>query len=205
MLRKFLETCTTISWKQPLNVEFIELTLLPVFKDVAFRHKFEATWENVPHYFAFMNSKIKPTKDHLKSLPIGFTIGQLKPEHAALVNRYWKYYDPNGEALIRFQIQHLPSVCIYNEKGEPVSWISTMIDGSLAIGYTIPEYRRMGLYNIGLNEMTFRQNQMKSVSFGYVETGNTPSLKATSKTSTFWQEAITWVRFAPIQFVQSKL
>jgi hypothetical protein len=62
-------------------------------------------------------------------------MGQLQPKHASLVMSFWEYAeDKRTEARIRYQIEHLPSVCIYNDKNEPVCWVITNIDGSGGIG-----------------------------------------------------------------------
>ena len=72
-------------------------------------------------------------------LPAGCSLGTLRPEHAQLVSSCWEYGGNKMDARIRFMIEHLPSVCIFNERGEPVSWINTYLDGSAGIGkQTVP-------------------------------------------------------------------
>ena len=69
--------------------------------------------------------------DLIKSLPEGYTINFLKPEHAELVSSCWKFDGTkSADAHLRYMIEHLPNICTYNERGEPVSWNTIHLDGS---------------------------------------------------------------------------
>ena len=62
-------------------------------------------------------------------------MGQLKPYHASLVNTSWEHGGSKEEEdRIQAQICVLPSICIYNGKGEPVSWNNWNFNGSSGIG-----------------------------------------------------------------------
>jgi hypothetical protein len=70
-----------------------------------------------------------------RHLPAGFTIGKLRPEHAHIVNAVWSLGGTDStEVLIKHLVERLPSVCIYNEDGAPVSWSAMWLDGSSAMG-----------------------------------------------------------------------
>lgn len=130
-----------------------------------------------------------------RKLPQGFSMGKLWPKHASLVNSCWEFGNTiSTEARIRYQIERLPTVCIYNEKEEPVSWHTVHIDGSGAIGYTLPAYRKMGLYSINMAELTFQRNQMNFPNFSYIREGNVAALKASSM-ETIWPQNIIFVKY----------
>ena len=94
-------------------------------------------------------------KEYINNLPTGFTLGSLRPEHAELILQHLEYYHRlTAEELagmfeeVKYTIFRIISACIFNNKGEPVSWVLHKIDGSVGMSHTLHEYRNLGLYTI---------------------------------------------------------
>ncbi|XP_030077007.1 putative glycine N-acyltransferase-like protein 1B [Microcaecilia unicolor] len=75
-----------------------------------------------------------------------FRISPLNISHAELVNNNWGF-GGNEQSLKYIQrcIQHLPNLCVMDENEHPVSWTVMEESGEIRMGYTLPEYRRMGI------------------------------------------------------------
>jgi hypothetical protein len=98
-----------------------------------------------------------------RRLPGGYRMGHLQPQHAALVNDMWEFGgDTLTEARIRYQIEHLPSICIYNEQDEPVSWNVLQITGFAGMG-------KMNRFNPFTSMGDFKQHITMNVSYSGVK------------------------------------
>ena len=72
---------------------------------------------------------------YFRDLPAGYTLSEVRPHHASLVDSTWAFGGTaTSKAKIKYQIERLPSACVYNDKGEPVCWIISHFNGSGSIG-----------------------------------------------------------------------
>uniref|UniRef100_W5MJK7 Glycine N-acyltransferase-like protein n=1 Tax=Lepisosteus oculatus TaxID=7918 RepID=W5MJK7_LEPOC len=72
-------------------------------------------------------------------------ISSLQVSHAELVLKPFAYSGNNLTlSHVRSCIQHLPSACILNDSGNPVSWCFSDELCEMRMGFTLPEYRRTG-------------------------------------------------------------
>ena len=116
------------------------------------------------------------------------TLGPLRLEHAALVQRHSsspRRHDDVDERLayIRDIIKHNPSACAYDvSSGRPLSWALVQHEGSGGHGYTVPEVRGQQMYGLvgaylGQQAMTAGYTHM----FAYGALANSNIKKATDK------------------------
>lgn len=83
------------------------------------------------------------------SLPEGYTMGILKPEHSVYISQYWKYFDnwDNKVSYLRACIQNYPSAAVFAIDNDelPVSWALMYHVQELGFLYTLETHRRKGL------------------------------------------------------------
>lgn len=106
-------------------------------------------------------------------------ISSLRVTHAEIVNRSVKYGGSEHSLnYIKTCIQHLPSCCILDDNGSPISW--ALLDESCAIrmGFTFPEYRRVGYMKVVLATLARKVHMMGFPVHLSVEENNTASLHA---------------------------
>ncbi|XP_077993885.1 uncharacterized protein LOC144447680 [Glandiceps talaboti] len=109
-------------------------------------------------YRSYMRTLDKDTlasyKQQAYTLPKGYTIAPLRPEHASLVASKTAYCSPTTVPLVRKMIEEFPSFAIYApNQDEPVSWSMLHEHGSPGFGYTQPEYRNRKFAKIIGKEM----------------------------------------------------
>ncbi|MGH0116395.1 UNVERIFIED_CONTAM: hypothetical protein FKN15_035699, partial [Acipenser sinensis] len=106
-------------------------------------------------------------------------ISSLRVTHAEIVNQSVKY-GGNEHSLnyIKTCIQNLPSCCILDDNGSPISW--ALLDESCAIrmGFTFPEYRRVGYMKVVLATLARKVHMMGFPVHLRVEENNTAALRA---------------------------
>lgn len=86
------------------------------------------------------------TKENISQIPIpdGFTVTTLKQEYAEIVVQEWPYSGTFSDCKewICDMIQQFPSVCIENERGDPIAWGVQQDYGCIGMLHVVPEYRR---------------------------------------------------------------
>ncbi len=116
-------------------------------------------------------------------LPKGFEFSSLMAEDVKTVANFWDYdYFPDKLAYLQWLIEHLPSSCIRDSIGKPVSWNLEYQFGAGAAWFTLPEYRRTGLTQLLIPYAHVIHHQRSSVPrFGGTELENARSKKAAAK------------------------
>ena len=81
--------------------------------------------------------------------PEGYTIRELKPEHAKFAAQHWNYFNdwPNKTAMFDECIQRFGSAAAFSDEDDtqPVSWIMQYAFSELGPLLTINDHRRKGL------------------------------------------------------------
>ncbi|XP_035683391.1 glycine N-acyltransferase-like protein 3 [Branchiostoma floridae] len=118
------------------------------------------------------------------------SVGPLRPEHSQLVSRTWLHGNtPEAEKYIHYQISTFPSACVYDEEGNPVSWILFNYYGSQGVGYTLPEHRGKGYFQLASKYLISTCLQKGFVPFLFIEDYNEPSRIIHKKLGYSWVEA----------------
>uniref|UniRef100_W5LVC0 Glycine N-acyltransferase-like protein n=1 Tax=Lepisosteus oculatus TaxID=7918 RepID=W5LVC0_LEPOC len=104
-------------------------------------------------------------------------ISSLKVSHAELVA---KQFDFGGSDLIlnhvRSCIQHLPSACILDDSGNPVSWCFSDELCEMRMAFTLPEYRRTGHMKTALTALIKQIHAMGFPVYAHVSEENTTAI-----------------------------
>ncbi|XP_006860675.1 PREDICTED: glycine N-acyltransferase-like protein 3 [Chrysochloris asiatica] len=140
--RHLLEERDVINWDQVFQIQGLQSDLYDVSKAVANSKKLNVKLTSSrPVHFAPV-STLPDINSLMGSLP---RITYLSVADADLLNRTWSR--GGNEQCLRYianLISCFPSVCIRDERGNPVSWSITDQFATMCHGYTMPEHRRKG-------------------------------------------------------------
>ncbi|XP_069083544.1 glycine N-acyltransferase-like [Pleurodeles waltl] len=162
-LRMILENSNLINWNQLLMLESLQQYLEPVIMSIAkskglklekqqcllfVRDIHLGVYESSPK----VNSEEKlapPTRSQLaaRDEQSEFQCSPVSDAEAELVNAFW--INTGHEASLKFtrqRIQHLPSLCMRDPGGRPISWCIMDQNSEIRMAYTLPEYRCKGLF-----------------------------------------------------------
>ncbi|XP_069086117.1 glycine N-acyltransferase-like [Pleurodeles waltl] len=160
-LRAMLRTSNVINWNQCLQIEGLQQYLDPVIMSIAESKGLEVerdkallfvrdihlgVSEESPHV-TMMEKAAAQTSSHLKGRDKqpAFPCSPVSAADAELVNAAW--VKGGTEASLRFVhrcISKLPSLCIRDSEGKPISWYVMDQKAELRMAYTVPYYRCQG-------------------------------------------------------------
>lgn len=142
---------------------------------------------NNPCYNFYVPNGLKSKKIMEKiSLPAGFSIGSIELKDAEVVNSTWQFGSPEMLLVIRENILHLPSVCIYHDSN-PISFEMVGLHGQLNSQYTFPKYRNQGLGGIVEKTIIGKCSDQGIQVVKSVEITNELVVKRSSKSGGLWK------------------
>ncbi|XP_027751295.1 glycine N-acyltransferase-like protein 3 [Empidonax traillii] len=87
-------------------------------------------------------------------LPPGLRLAPVSPSHVPLLNATWALGgNARSREFLLGLVRTLPSACLLDPRGRPVSWSLLDAQGCLRHGYTVPAWRGRGLTGITLGAM----------------------------------------------------
>ncbi|XP_054655092.1 glycine N-acyltransferase-like protein 3 isoform X2 [Dunckerocampus dactyliophorus] len=176
ILKKMLLEKDLFDWSDPFILGGYDHSHTPMLKEVSSSRQVSYKPTTTAHllYLPDRSHLITPAFDsELES-----RISSLIPSNVDLVNQTWKFGgNEQGYNRIKFQVSNLPSCCITDDQGQPVSWI--LVYEYLAIGmlYTLPEHRQKGYAKAVVHTMAQRLLDQGYPVFCYIEVENTVSYK----------------------------
>ncbi|XP_003803573.1 glycine N-acyltransferase-like protein 3 [Otolemur garnettii] len=140
--RQLLEEHDVINWDQVFQIQGLQSELYDVSKAVASSKQLDI---KLTSFKAVRFSPVStlPDTSFLKGSSPRLTC--LSVTDADLLNRTWSR--GGNEQCLRYiasLIACFPSVCVRDDKGNPVSWSITDQFSTMCHGYTLPEHRRKG-------------------------------------------------------------
>ncbi|XP_007523363.1 glycine N-acyltransferase-like protein 3 [Erinaceus europaeus] len=138
-----LEECDAINWDQIFQIQGLQSELCDVSRAVASSKQLNVKLTSFKAVYLPPISVQPDTSHLLSSRPPRLTY--LSVADADLLNRTWSR--GGNEQCLRYiakLISCFPSVCIRDDKGNPVSWSLTDQFATMCHGYTLPEHRRKG-------------------------------------------------------------
>ncbi|KFO21391.1 glycine N-acyltransferase-like protein 3 [Fukomys damarensis] len=140
--QQLLEERDVVNWDQVFQVQGLQSELYEVSKAVAISKQLDV---KLASFKAVRFSPVSslPDTSFLMSSPPRLT--QLSVADADLLNRTWSR--GGSEQCLRYiasLISCFPSVCVRDDKGDPVSWAITDQFATMCHGYTLPDHRRKG-------------------------------------------------------------
>ncbi|XP_078531990.1 glycine N-phenylacetyltransferase-like [Lissotriton helveticus] len=163
-LRKILKTTDVVEWNQTLQIQGLQLSLDEVIRSIAAIKKLRVDTAIRRLYVKeeslqrCHSSGYHAASEKKASSPIVlqsgksgerhvFNFSRACASHAELLNKGWGF-GGNEKSLRYIQccIRLLPSACLLDGAGNPASLGLMDQSAELRMGYTIPEYRRIGLF-----------------------------------------------------------
>ncbi|KAM9477481.1 glycine N-acyltransferase-like [Clarias gariepinus] len=137
-LRNMLIRTDIFDWKQYLCLS-VDLRHMKMVKNVALNQGVRNIRNHMCHQMTLQDPS-KLTIERLRS-----QVSSLNESHVDLVNSNWKFgMGEFSERFTRDIIVNLPSFCVLDAEGRPVSWILTYPSGAMGMLYTQPEHRQKG-------------------------------------------------------------
>uniref|UniRef100_A0A2K5JYN6 Glycine N-acyltransferase-like protein n=1 Tax=Colobus angolensis palliatus TaxID=336983 RepID=A0A2K5JYN6_COLAP len=140
--RQLLEECDIFNWNQVFQIQGLQSELYDVSKAVANSKQFNVKLTSFKAVHLSPVSTLPDTSFLKGPFP---RLTYLSVAEADLLNRTWSR--GGNEQCLRYitnLIACFPSVCVWDEKGNPVSWSITDQFATICHGYTLPEHRRKG-------------------------------------------------------------
>uniref|UniRef100_A0A8C3UEC9 Glycine N-acyltransferase-like protein n=1 Tax=Catharus ustulatus TaxID=91951 RepID=A0A8C3UEC9_CATUS len=120
-------------------------------------------------------------------MPPGLRLASVSPSHVPLLNATWALgRNARSRAFLLGLVQTLPSACVLDQRGRPVSWSLLDGQGCLRHGYTVPAWRGRGLTGIPLSMLGRDLHARGFPVYGAVLPQNTASLRGLQGVGPFW-------------------
>uniref|UniRef100_W5MJJ5 Glycine N-acyltransferase-like protein n=1 Tax=Lepisosteus oculatus TaxID=7918 RepID=W5MJJ5_LEPOC len=168
-LRAMLMDDRVIDWTQD-TIKGIPGSYCDLIKEVSTSSGMDV--KEIKHYSLMVHHNPESLL-HNESDPT-MKISSLKVSHAELVAKQFAY---SGNDLtlshVRSCIQHLPSACILDDSGNPVSWCLSDELCEMRMGFTLPEYRRTGYMKTVFTALIKQMHAMGFPVYAHVAEENT--------------------------------
>lgn len=112
-------------------------------------------------------------------MPPGLRLAPLSPCHIPLLNATWALGgNVRSRAFLLGLVRTLPSACLLDPRGRPVSWSLLDGQGCLRHGYTVPAWRGRGLTGLVMKVLGRELHARRFPIYCAVLPHNTASLRA---------------------------
>ncbi|KAM5327807.1 glycine N-acyltransferase-like protein 3 isoform 2-T5 [Glossophaga mutica] len=172
--RRLLAESDVINWDQVFQIQGLQSELCDVTKAVASSRQLDVHLTS-SKAICFSPVSTLPDTSLLTSSPPRLT--HLSVADADLLNRTWSR--GGNEQCLRYianLISCFPSVCVRDDKGNPVSWSITDQFATMCHSYTLPEHRRKGYSQLVALTLARKLQSRGFPSQGNVLNDNTASI-----------------------------
>ncbi|XP_019636715.1 PREDICTED: glycine N-acyltransferase-like protein Keg1 isoform X2 [Branchiostoma belcheri] len=190
-LRQLL-TSTSVDWTKSLILIAFPLSGLSILREHLENQglPFPAAEDIHPCDTAYYLHKICPSLEKVDGTDDKVSVAPLQPEHSHLVSNTWRHGGtPESEERTHYHITTFPSACVYDQDGNPVSWILLNYYGSQGLGYTLPDNRGRGYFQLASKYLISTCLQKGYLPFLFIEDYNEPSRIIHRKLGYSWNEA----------------
>ncbi|XP_056008919.1 glycine N-acyltransferase-like protein 3 [Ostrea edulis] len=136
--------------------------------------------DNEPSPVAGIHNAYQVSMETWKKIevPTPFTVSTISEEHMEVILSQWKHKDGLSDARDYFTTMatSLESVCILNEKGQPVAWGFEQHYGAIGIVHVLPEYRRKKLGSAVVSLLSEKLLQKHDFVYSAIAADNTASI-----------------------------
>ncbi|XP_077985084.1 glycine N-acyltransferase-like [Glandiceps talaboti] len=147
-LKVLLQHPGVIDWtKSNISFSLIPISAVPVLVEVGRQHGFQSSIEEMYHTYTLANIDTI-YKVSTYEIPSNFSLGPLRSEHSSMLQTTWQYGAPPSMERFQKAIEYMPTLAIYNDKGNPVSWAVIKECGDVGLTYTAVEYQLQGFTSI---------------------------------------------------------
>ncbi|XP_045862760.1 glycine N-acyltransferase-like protein 3 isoform X2 [Meles meles] len=172
--QRLLEEHDVINWDQVFQIQGLQSELHDVSKAVANSKQLDVKLTSFKTVQVFPHPLLPDTSSLKGSAP---RLTYLSVADADLLNRTWSR--GGNEQCLRYimkLISCFPSVCVRDDKGNPVSWSLTDQFSTMCHGYTLPEHRRKGYSQLVALTLARKLQSQGFPCQGNVQDDNTASI-----------------------------
>ncbi|XP_078684835.1 glycine N-acyltransferase-like protein Keg1 [Branchiostoma floridae x Branchiostoma belcheri] len=182
---------TSVDWSKPLCVLGFPLNGLSILREHLEKQGVPCPSEHIhPCDTAYYLHKTCPSLENMTTTDNKVTIAPVKPEHSRLVSKTWKYGGtPQADEYLHYLISTFPSGCVYDQDGNPLSWILMSNNGLHGVGYTLPDHRGKGYFQLASRHLISVCLQKGYLPFLFIEDYNEHSRNIHRKLGYTWTEA----------------
>lgn len=196
-LKYFLQRPGLIDWTQPINFTGVPSDVIPVLSEVCRKHGGQITSKESRLMYAWS----RPTPPDMPAIPDGVTLSSLKPEHAKVLKSDWAKQSNADELEGYFKsvIEKFESSCLLDKNGRILAYICMQYNGSIAMIYVLPEFRKEGYFDILISDLTRKLLAKRDIAYGFIPFNDTSLINTSRKLGYEWvpQGNMTWTRFTP--------
>lgn len=196
-LKYFLQRPGLIDWSQPINFTGVPSDVIPVLSEVCRKHGGQITSKESRLMYAWS----RPTPPDMPTIPDGVTLSALKPEHAKVLKSDWAKQSNADEleGYFRSVIEKFESSCLLDKNGRILAYICMQYNGSIAMIYVLPEFRKEGYFDILVSDLTRKLLAKSDIAYGFIPSNDTSLINTSRKLGFEWvpQGNMTWTRFTP--------
>ncbi|XP_061171772.1 glycine N-acyltransferase-like [Saccostrea echinata] len=196
-LKYFLQRPGLISWNQPINFTGVPNDVVPVLSEVCRKHGGQITSKESRLMYAWSKS----TPPDMPKIPEGVTLSSLKSEHAKILQSDWAKQGNAVEVEGYFQsvIEKFESSCLLDHNGRILAYICMQYNGSIAMIYVLPEFRKEGYFDILVSDLTRKLLAKQDIAYGFIPFTDTSLINLSRELGFEWvpQGNMTWTRYTP--------
>lgn len=134
-------------------------------------------------------------------IPEGVLLSSLKPEHAKILKSDWTKQGNADELEGYFKsvIEKFESSCLLDNNGRILAYICMQYNGSIAMIYVLPEFRKEGYFDILVSDLTRKLLAKKDIAYGFIPFTDTSLINLSRELGFEWvpQGNMTWTRYTP--------
>ncbi|XP_078684874.1 glycine N-acyltransferase-like protein 3 [Branchiostoma floridae x Branchiostoma belcheri] len=182
---------TSLDWTKPLFIRGFPPKGLSILREHLEKQGVPCPSEHVhPCDIGYYLHKTCPSLESMTTTDNKVTIAPVKPEHSRLVSKSWKFGGtPAADEFLHYLVSTFPSACVYDQDGNPLSWILMDNSGIQVLGYTLPDHRGKGYYQLASRHLIGVCLENGYLPFGFIEDYNEHSRNIHRKLGYTWTEA----------------
>ncbi|XP_061427294.1 glycine N-acyltransferase-like protein [Lethenteron reissneri] len=193
----FANLWNVVEWKEPFMLEGVDADFQECINDMAAKKDVRVSRQSDYYYMATTN---EPDTLRIRKSELDLEMSTLNTSHVELVWNSWTHRgEPDSLSLIQACISKgLPNSSVLDGSGNPVAWLLTHLNGSIAFGYVKPDYRRKGLLHKCMAALLDKCHGDAPI-YGYVHEENTASLQFATEIgfSMLYGRRYVWVTIEP--------
>ena len=124
----------------------------------------------------------------------------LKKEHAAIITSDWNNRGSEEDMRSYFSsvIENFDSSCLVDDQDRLLAYVCMHYNGSMAMVYVRPEYRKEGYFHLLLSDLTRKILAKKDIAYGFIPINDTSLINLCREIGFEWvpQGNMTWSRYS---------
>ncbi|OWF41511.1 glycine N-acyltransferase-like [Mizuhopecten yessoensis] len=194
-LKYFVQRPDVIDWSKPAIFTGVPNDLVLLLTEMT--RKYKGTLSSCEPRFMYAWTKQSPPE--LPEVPKGLRLSTLGPEHVSIMSQGWEWSRTDIEGYFLSVVERFDSSCLLDEQGTLRAYMCMQYNGSMAMLYIRPQYRKDGYFNIILSDLTRKILLKNNIAYGFIPTNDTCLINQSRELGFEWvpRGDMTWVKYTP--------